>query len=87
MQFQRLTDWWGVFITSCHDPLSALDGTEQRTSITLIKNGVMTGIACTRKNRHAIGPDRRSLLQRFIGAILNLRAYGSVRHPESRYWD
>lgn len=78
---------WRMFVDSCKDPLSALDGSQQRTSIALMKNGAITGIACARQNRHATGSDQRGHLQRFIGTIINLRTYGSVRHPESRYWD
>ncbi len=78
---------WRIFVDSCKDPLSALDGTQQRTSITLMNNGAMTGIACARQNRQAIGSDQRGTLQRFVGMIINLRTYGSVRHPERQYWD
>lgn len=88
MKNKWLNDRWDGFIASCKDPLSALDNLPQLpTSITLLNSrGEMTGIACQRR-RHTVEPDHRGALQRFIGAIINLRTYGSVRHPESRYWD
>ncbi len=88
MKNEWLTDRWGAFIASCKDPLSALDNVPRPpTSITLLNSrGEMTGIACSRR-RYKLEPDQRGHLQRFIGTIINLRTYGTVRHPESRCWD
>ena len=46
----------------------------------------MTGIACSRRRLVPV-EDHRGPFAKFVGMFLNLRKYGSIRHPVCRYWD
>ena len=74
------------FLRACRDPLAKLDGTIHDTSVTLVVGHDIVGIACRRSNVRYV-EDQRGFLRRLIGMVINLRKYGSFRHPASRYWD
>jgi hypothetical protein len=46
----------------------------------------MTGIACGRQRIEPV-EDHRGPVAKFVGIFINLRKYGSIRDPVSRYWD
>ena len=78
---------WDAFLADCQDPLSVYDSAPPRTSISFFdSSGRMTGFACGRRRIEPV-EDHRGPFARFVGMFLNLRKYGSLRHPVSRYWD
>jgi hypothetical protein len=44
-------------------------------------------IACPRRDPLTPPEVHRGLLRRIIAVLRNLRQHGTLRHPDSRYWD